>query len=357
MEFLSDNLQKFMEAARKRPGAFERQQPLPRLGAPDLRRRGPREALEAGRGRGRRLPDPPGLPGRGVREPVQPVRTAVAGLPAGRGRRPGRARRHRPLPRAQQRRQHAAALDHRDHPPHLRARVHAALQHLPRRADHRAARARLQLGPGHASARRGGGPGPAPRDGLRLGRPLVPGEEGRGPLGDGLRAFPRLRVPGPGRALRELVAAFQRPPVGAGGGGRRLPRAVPARLRARRLWPDRSRHAHRPRGQERDPHRRVREGRVRARGRARGGRARRRALASAAHPHDLVRLHPRLRSPLDRDRRGGRGPPGPGHRRGLGHARGHRHRHLHHPRAVRDRGAARGGEQKREEAAPAGEPS
>ena len=87
VEFLAQNLQKFLEAARKRPELARRQHHLPRRGAPDLRRRRPRQGAQAGRADRRRLPDAPGLPGRHLRERLQPLRPPVEGLPAGRGRR------------------------------------------------------------------------------------------------------------------------------------------------------------------------------------------------------------------------------------------------------------------------------
>ena len=73
-----------------------------------------------------------------------------------------------------------------------------------------------------------------------------------------------LRLPDPGRALRELVAAVQRAALGADRGLRRLPRpAARASFDLDVYGADRPRHADRPRRQERDPDRRVRQGRAR----------------------------------------------------------------------------------------------
>ena len=71
----------------KAPRARQRQQRLAALRAPDLRRRQPGQGHEAGRRDQGRLPDPPGVPRRHLRQPVQPLRPPVEGLPAGRGRR------------------------------------------------------------------------------------------------------------------------------------------------------------------------------------------------------------------------------------------------------------------------------
>ena len=72
----------------------------------------------------------------------------------------------------------------------------------------------LQLGPGHGGAGGGVRRQHAARDGLRLSRHELPGEEGPGGgAGVGnLRALAALRLPDPGRPVRELVAALQRAP-------------------------------------------------------------------------------------------------------------------------------------------------
>ena len=238
--------------------ARQRQQRLAPQRAPDLRRHQPGQGSEAGRRRQRRLPVAAGVPGRHLRQPVQPFRPAVEGLPAGRRRRPRAAVRHQPVLRPQQRRADGASLLGRDHPEDRGPRVHQSLQPVPGGAGHRNPRARLQLGSGHGGARRGREASPPARDGLRLGRHVLPGSQGRGCGREGFRALDRLRFPDPRRALRELVAALQRSSLRARRGLRRLPRAPPAQVRSRRLRADRPRHAHRPGRQERDPDRRVR---------------------------------------------------------------------------------------------------
>jgi multidrug efflux pump subunit AcrB len=136
-----------------------------------------------------------------------------------------------------------------------------------------------------------------------------------------------------------LPAAHRRP--------RRRWGALDRPTRARRLFPDRPRHGDRPCGQERHPHRRVRQGGIRARRVARGCRTRRSAHPAPADPHDRLRLHPRRASARHLDGRGGEfacDPRRDGPRR---HARRDAPRRLHHPghvlreRALRAR-AARG---------------
>ena len=64
-------------------------------------------------------------------------------------------------------------------------------------------------------------------------------------------------------------------------------------------------------------------------GQAAGGRrAGRRAAAPAADSDDLVRVHPGLRSAVDRERRRRRRPPDHGHHRDRRDGGGQRHRHL-----------------------------
>ena len=64
-------------------------------------------------------------------------------------------------------------------------------------------------------------------------------------------------------------------------------------------------------------------------------RARGREAPAAADPDDVLRLHPRLRAPLPGERLGRRVAQDPGHRRHRRHARGDRPRDLPHPRALR----------------------
>ncbi len=95
--------------------------------------------------------------------------------------------------------------------------------------------------------------------------PLLRGTAGRRQHRRSLRHFAVGRLPLSGRALRELVHPRRR---AAGGAARRYRRAGglhAARPPQRRLLPGRPAHHHRPLGQERHPHRRVRQGRTRGR--------------------------------------------------------------------------------------------
>ncbi len=269
VEFLSDNLQKFLEAARKRPELAGVNSPF-RASVPQIFADVDREkVLKQGVAVGRRLPDAPGLPRRRLREPVQPLRPAVAGLPAGRGRGPRRARRHRPLLRAQQRRRDGAALDPRD------ARG-ASSGPSTRSASTSSARRRSPGSPRPATA-------PArrwPRSRRSRRRSCPARWATTGPTCRTRRRRPRARA-GTVFALSlvfvflilaALYESWSLPfsvllsvPVAVFGAFLGL---LLRGLRPRRLRPDRPRHADRPRGQERDPDRRVREGRARARARA-----------------------------------------------------------------------------------------
>src|SRR5581483_8974682 len=104
-----------------------------------------------------------------------------------------------------------------------------------------------------------------------------------------------------------------------------------------RLRAGRAADADRPRGEERDPDRRVRQGGARE---GRGDRRRRAqgcATPTAPDPHDVVRVHPRPVPALERPRRRSAGAPGDRH----GHHRRHdvrdRRRDLPGPGALRGR--------------------
>ena len=122
----------------------------------------------------------------------------------------------------------------------------------------------LQLRPGAGGARGGRRPDPAAGDGLRLERICPtrrrPPRAGRG----GLRPVAGLRLPDPGRAVRELVAALQRAAQHADRGAGSVPGTDGPAVRLQRLRADRPGHAHRPRREERHPHRRVRQDAARA---------------------------------------------------------------------------------------------
>ena len=113
-----------------------------------------------------------------------------------------------------------------------------------------------------------------------------------------------------------------------------------ARLRQQRLRPDRQHHADRPRRQERDPDRRVREGQARRR----AWRSQEAALESARlrfrpDPDDRLRLHPGRRPADAGERRRRRRPERHGHGGLLRHAGRHRARRLPDPGQLRLRRA------------------
>ena len=170
--------------------ARHRQLAVQRRGAAGVRRRRSRQGAEGRHRPARRLPDAADLPRRPLRQPVQPLRPAVARLPAGRGRGADQPREHRPVLRPQQRRPDGADVVAADDAPDVRAAVHQPLQRLPGGAGHRHGGARLQLGPGPRRARGGRARDAAARLQLRLGRPLVPGAAR---LGQRARACSRCR--------------------------------------------------------------------------------------------------------------------------------------------------------------------
>ena len=142
---------------------------------------------------------------------------------------------------------------------------------------------------------------------------------------------------------RELGDAVQRPARHAVRGLRRVSRAVARapvhgrELREQRVRADRPDHAHRPGGEERDSHRRVRQGGARAgqepgRRGAVGGEA-----AAPPDPDDRLRLHPRRRPAADGVGRRRRSAQGDGHGGVL------RHAHRDDPRRPADSDAVCGG--------------
>ena len=202
----------------KRPELHERQQHLPRRGAAALRRRRPGQGAEAGRRPRRRLQHAADVPGRRLRQRLQPLRPAVARLPAGRRRVPHDAATTSSASTCATRRRDGAAVDAgHDRAHDVGAGVHAALQPLPLRA-----RSPARPRPATAPARRW------PRS-KRSRAQTLPHEMGydwsdlsyqekKAPAARParLRALARLRVPDPGGAVRELVAAVQRPALVAG---------------------------------------------------------------------------------------------------------------------------------------------
>jgi AcrB/AcrD/AcrF family len=185
---------------------------------------------------------------------------------------------------------------------HARARRARALQPVPRGTHQRRGSAGRQLGPGD------GGAGPARRHhaagGVRLAMvgPVLPGAADQRPGAPDPRARLRLRLPFPGRSVRELDPADAGGALGRSGSTGCARRRVGRGHREQPLCPDRPGPADRPCGQERDPDRRVREEPARGRdGRARC-RAYRRAAAVPRCADDRAHLHPRRRSPGDRER-------------------------------------------------------
>ena len=119
-------------------------------------------------------------------------------------------------------------------------------------------------------------------------------------------------------------------------------------LRPERVCADRPGHAHRAGGQERDPHRRVRQDETRGRRRdSRRGGARIEA-APAADPDDLLRLHSRLRAADAGHRFRGRLAQHHGHGRGVWHDHRHRRGPVHHPGLLCVRAADRGARRQKE---------
>ena len=254
-------LQKFLDRGAQAARARRRELAVQRRRAADLRRRRPRQGAEAGHRAHRRLPDAADVPRRAVREPVQPLRPAVARLPAGR-----RAGAHAA------RRTSASSTSATTTATWCRCRRcsrrgrSSAREYTNRFNLYRAAQVTGAPAPGYSSGQA--------LDALEeVAKATLPPEisydwsdlsyqerKAAGNAGAALRAVDRLRVPDPGGALRELVAAVLRPAVGAGRGRRRLRRAADAAVRLRRLRPGRRRHADRPGREERDPDRRVREG-------------------------------------------------------------------------------------------------
>ena len=229
-----------------------------------------------------------------------------------------------------------------DHGARLGTGVHQPLQPVPLGGAHRRARGRLLVGAGARRPGSHGERGAARGHELRLGRPVVPGAA-RARRRGGVRARGLPRLPGAGRAVRELGDAVQRPARHAVRGVRRVSRAVARaqvhgrELREQRVRADRPDHAHRPGGEERDSHRGVRQGGARA-----GQEPRRRGAvggeaAAPPDPDDRLRLHPRRRPAADGVGRRRRSAQGDGHGGVL------RDAHRDDPRRLADSDAVRGG--------------
>ncbi len=145
-----------------------------------------------------------------------------------------------------------------------------------------------------------GAGGAAARHELRLGGHVVPGTASARRRG-GVHARHLPGVPDPRGAVPELGTAVQRAARNAVCGVRRVPRPlagppVPrSELCEQRLRADRADHADRPRGEERDPDRRVREDGARQGQGADGSRHPGGEAALPSDPDDRLRLHPRRR--------------------------------------------------------------
>ncbi len=129
-------------------------------------------------------------------------------------------------------------------------------------------RARILIGTGYGSHRRGRCEGTPLGYGSGVDRHVVPGEEGFRDRGCRLCLFTDLCLPYPGRAVRELVSASEHP----AGDSVRNPGCLPSALRCeafqrelsvQRFRPDLAGDAYRHGREERDPHRGIRENRIR----------------------------------------------------------------------------------------------
>ena len=159
------------------------------------------------------------------------------------------------------------------------------------RGDQRRARPRLHLRAGPRRAGAGLRGDDAEGDGLRLLLDLLPGKDRPARRAD-LHHGHRVRVPAPGRDVRELAAALGGPPGLAAGGPGGLLRRLADGLRQQRLRADRAGDADRPGGQERHPDRGVRQGQARGGPLPGGGRPDFGPPALPADPDDGLRLHP-----------------------------------------------------------------
>ena len=204
--------------------ARRRRHRVPARRAAAVRERGRGQGLQARRLRTRRVRHAAGAARLDLREPVQPLRTRLEGVLAGRARVPREGRGHRRLLRAQPRAADGAALDAGQRAVVRRPRVHQPLQPVPRHRGARQSRAGLQLRSGDGRGRGRGGGGAAVRHELRVDEHVVPGGD-RGRRGRHVHPLDGVRVPDPRGAVRELVAAVERSAHHAGRGVRRVPRA------------------------------------------------------------------------------------------------------------------------------------
>ncbi len=209
--------------------------------------------------------------------------------------------------------------------------LHQPLQHVHRRRRQRRA------GQGR-QRRRGDGdhgpPGQGELDHLRMDGAVLLAADRRQHDGAGLHRGRGPRVSGPRRPVRKLVAAaggdLRRADVHPLLGGRRRGGADGRQP----LHPDRLRRARGAGEQERDPHRRVRQGEARIGPRPPRGHAGRLQAPPPADLDDLAGLHPRRRAADRLQRRRLRDAPHPGDRRVQRHVGRHPLWHLPHARVL-----------------------
>ena len=256
----SDALQKFLAAARKRPELAGVTSPFS-AAVPQVYVDVDRDkVLKQGIAARRRLPDDADVPRRAVRESVQPLRPAVARLPAGGGRGAHAARQTS-----------GSSTCGTTTATWCRCRRCRRVkqtfgpQYTNRFNVYRAAQITGAAAPGYSSGQA--------LDALEeVAKATLPPDmsydwsdlsyQERKASGNAARLFALslvVRVPDSGGALRELVAAVLGAAVGAGRRRRRVRGPADAAVRLRRLRAGRRRHADRAGGEERDPDRGVRQ--------------------------------------------------------------------------------------------------
>ena len=225
-------------------------------------RAGPREGTHARRSGERRVPGVVGDAGRRLCQRLQPLRAAVSRLRAGRRGRAAESGGHRQdLRPLEDQRRDGAAVHAGHHHGSRRERADDPIQPAALGRDPGRARAWLHLRAGACRAGAGVRGHDARGDGLRLLVDVLPGESGATVRAD-LCPGHRMRVSAVGCALRELAPAVGGPAwITARSLGRILRRMADG-LRQQRLRADRPRDADRAGGQERDPDRRIRQGKA-----------------------------------------------------------------------------------------------
>ena len=167
-EFLVNNLNKFLEAAKQAARDRDDHHHVHSEHAAEVRVRGQGEGTEAGREAQRSLRHPSGLHGRTVRELLQRLWPRLASACAGRSALPLQPGLRRTVLCAQCQGRDGAAFGADPVRDTLRAGIQDALQSILSGPDHRQCCAGLQLRPGDCRAGRGLPPDNAVGDGLRL---------------------------------------------------------------------------------------------------------------------------------------------------------------------------------------------